>query len=94
MPREEVEEDIDYSITHILGSYVSSNARGIQRCAVCGEKLYDSEGTTEFEIQPGFPGWLLTILKHGEDPPRIVYTPYYGPGMPMPENFCISLVEK
>lgn len=49
------------TITHISGPCLCVSGRTIQRCALCGAKLIDSEGTMspmrEDGTFPTFPSW-------------------------------------
>ena len=75
--------------THIVGPYVRIGNRVIQRCLICGEKLWDVRGPlaeccwTE--------GALLVVSEH-EMRQRGDFLSMRGLTQ-LPDDFCIDLVE-
>lgn len=95
-------EEEDKGVVHWAGEPVCICGRVIQRCKVCGEKLLDNLGPTDwaiFQMDSGgqigkafaIQTWALgawIFHKNGEF--KVVNYPvgYY------PENGCVSLVER
>lgn len=84
------------AIVHVAGPVVGIGTRIIQRCAVCGDKLADNirvamplnpDGSL-----PSFPTW-----KEGDliefDGHRQNVVGNFGEDGPLPDDFCIILVE-
>lgn len=84
------------SVTHVAGPAVEIRGRVVQRCMWCGEKLCDSlnasaplnpDGTP-----PVFPIWKTGNLVEHDGARHTDAGPFEGPA-PLPENFCLDMVE-
>lgn len=89
------------SVTHVAGPVVRigcgcAGTRIIQRCAVCGEKLCDNVNTSmplnPDGTQPEFPTWAEGNFVWHEGNGWHLIGPFESE--PMPEDFCIDLVEE
>lgn len=84
------------SLAHVVGPAITVCGRVIQRCAVCGFKLADSEGTfvvaTRKGVPPDFPTWQSGRLVRVTEG-----TPTHFELLPdsevYPDDGCITLVE-
>lgn len=89
------------TVTHAAGPAVSFMGRVIQRCAVCGCKLADNQNTAmpmnADGTPPVFPVWSEGALVQVEEgnPTRYSVIGEFGgkKPTPVPEDFCIALVE-
>ena len=88
------------TVTHCAGPPVTIGGRVIQRCAVCGEKLCDSLGAAmplpEEGIDPVFPTWKQAGLVQIEPgtPTRSSLVGDLLSTKPLPDDFCLQLVER
>lgn len=85
------------TVTHLPTTPVFIEGRVIQRCAVCGEKLYDSlqqEGRyiLSSEDAAGLPTYTVGACVRFRDG-EVVEAFGVPPNSDMPEDFCIALVE-
>ena len=90
------------SVTHVVGPMIGFKEldRVIQRCAVCGEKLEDYH-PSRIAIQitegsgaclPMFPEAKLLRVQEGNPKSYTVLGDFET--YPLPEDFCLSLVEE
>lgn len=87
------------SVTHLAGPTVGYKGRGIQRCALCGEKMSDNLN----QVGPLNPdGSLPEMLRwaegnliqySGSNPNRMEDLGSYVDAETIPDDFCIDLVE-
>jgi hypothetical protein len=84
------------SVTHMAGPVVGVAGRGVQRCAVCGEKLLDSKNAMApvgpNGERPEFPFWREGALVEC-DGNRSSDAGDFMTAEHLPDDFCLSLVE-
>lgn len=85
------------TVTHMVGPHVNLGIRVIQRCAICGEKLLDTQyqaavGESGKELKAHvWPFGRLVRFSVGDAKPRSeVLLP---PSERLPEDSCLELVE-
>ncbi len=87
------------SVTHLAGAVVGFKGRGIQRCAVCGEKMSDSLGQMGCVGPNGEAPEMLRFAEahliqySGGNPNRMMDLGSYVDIAEVPDDFCINLVE-
>lgn len=85
------------TVTHVAGPVVTIAGRSIQRCPVCGEKLCDSLGQAgplePDGSPPKFCHWQQKALVRVTSGNPTQYEMVGEFGDPMPDDFCLALVE-
>lgn len=83
------------TLTHIAGHVITVNGRVIQRCSLCGAKLFDSkeyvEETTPGEEASKFPVWEMSRLVQvtAGNPTKYLLLPEAGI---LPKDNCIEFI--
>ena len=84
------------SVTHVAGPVVKLRTRVVQRCALCGEKLFDNAALVTPVRPDGSPAdcgvWQERCLVHC-DTGRMVAGEDFVASKDLPGDFCLALVE-
>lgn len=90
------------TLIHVAGTVFRAEGRIIQRCAICGVKLFDNYGAPPELGGQGKPkpaktwvaGDFVEVLERVSDvPTKYVMVGHWNTDPP-PENFCLELVER